>query len=616
MTTTSRDVRQRFALSPWVAGLALCAAIGGPAQAQEDDGAPTLDIQRFDPTAQRPGFTLVRDAEAMRQWTFTGVLTASYALHPFELGDGDTNDRTAGVIDNLIGFDLGFAFAPLKWFNIALDIPVLQIQASDEVSRSVAEELGGGAGTVGLGDMRITLAFHPVRQRQNGKISFAVIPFVGVPSGSRGQFLGSGAVTVGGDLALGGRWRHFRFTTHAGYAYMTETAPVGTILSDDEFRFGAGLGVPFGDKDRFEVELEFVGGAVVTTGKLADINAKPFDNLHTPMELHAGFAWVPPDFPMFVKLGLGPGLSNGFGTPDFRAYGQIGGVLQTKDTGPPDADGDGIPDERDACPSVPEDFDGFEDQDGCPEPDNDLDRILDVDDNCPLDPEDYDTFQDDDGCPDPDNDLDTILDLDDACMMEAEDFDDWRDEDGCPEPDNDFDGFLDPDDQCPNEPEVINGVEDDDGCPDDALAMIDVETQEIRILEKIYFELNKAIIRPVSWPVIEAVATIMNAYPDIQLIEVQGHTDERGSDSYNLDLSQRRSEAVVDALVKLGVDRSRLTGKGYGETDLVVRNAQIEAEHARNRRVQFVIIQRSEDVPVIDHRDPGAEPNPEDAAAQ
>lgn len=67
---------------------------------------------------------------------------------------------------------------------------------------------------------------------------------------------------------------------------------------------------------------------------------------------------------------------------------------------PRDADGDGIPDDRDQCPEQPEDFDGFQDEDGCPDPDNDGDGILDVQDICPLDAEDFDGFQDDDGCPD------------------------------------------------------------------------------------------------------------------------------------------------------------------------------------------------------------------------
>ncbi|WP_146155673.1 hypothetical protein [Enhygromyxa salina] len=65
----------------------------------------------------------------------------------------------------------------------------------------------------------------------------------------------------------------------------------------------------------------------------------------------------------------------------------------------PDGDGDGIPDQVDACPADPEDLDGFDDGDGCPEPDNDLDGILDIDDQCPMEPETFDGHHDEDGCP-------------------------------------------------------------------------------------------------------------------------------------------------------------------------------------------------------------------------
>ncbi len=131
-----------------------------------------------------------------------------------------------------------------------------------------------------------------------------------------------------------------------------------------------------------------------------------------------------------------------------------------------DSDGDGIEDSKDKCPNEPEDFDGFEDADGCPDPDNDHDGILDVNDKCPNVPEDLDGFQDDDGCPDPDNDHDGILDINDKCPNVPEDLDGFQDDDGCPDVDNDQDGILDVNDKCPNAPEDIDGFQDDDGCPD------------------------------------------------------------------------------------------------------------------------------------------------------
>ncbi|MGE5185794.1 MAG: hypothetical protein ACM31C_27225, partial [Acidobacteriota bacterium] len=138
----------------------------------------------------------------------------------------------------------------------------------------------------------------------------------------------------------------------------------------------------------------------------------------------------------------------------------------TAHPGAGDRDGDGIPDGMDACPDDPEDKDGFQDEDGCPDVDNDGDGIPDSQDKCPNDPEDKDGFQDQDGCPDPDNDNDGIPDSQDKCPNDPEDKDGFQDDDGCPDPDNDGDGVPDAQDQCPNEPEDKDGFEDDDGCPD------------------------------------------------------------------------------------------------------------------------------------------------------
>jgi outer membrane protein OmpA-like peptidoglycan-associated protein len=98
--------------------------------------------------------------------------------------------------------------------------------------------------------------------------------------------------------------------------------------------------------------------------------------------------------------------------------------------------------------------------------DRDGDGIPDAIDQCPDEPEDKDGFQDEDGCPDPDNDRDGIPDAIDKCPDEAEDKDGFQDEDGCPDDDNDGDGFPDAVDKCPNDPETVNGFEDEDGCPD------------------------------------------------------------------------------------------------------------------------------------------------------
>lgn len=222
----------------------------------------------------------------------------------------------------------------------------------------------------------------------------------------------------------------------------------------------------------------------------------------------------------------------------------------------PDHDGDGVPDVSDACPRQPEDRDGSEDADGCPDPDNDQDGVPDASDLCPNDPEDMDAYQDADGCPDPDNDQDRILDVGD---------------------------------QCPCIPEVFNGYEDEDGCPDRGrILLID---ERVMILDKVYFARRSASVAAASVRIIEAVADTLTHNPQLTLVEVAGHAtrDEPGAQA----LSEARAVAVRDALATAGVDPARLVTRAHGSAQPLVPGRSREASE-QNRRVEFVILEPSQ----------------------
>lgn len=250
---------------------------------------------------------------------------------------------------------------------------------------------------------------------------------------------------------------------------------------------------------------------------------------------------------------------------------------------PEDSDGDGYADPEDKCPQEPENFDGYQDDDGCPDSsDADDDGIPDERDACPLTAEDVDGYLDTDGCPETDNDLDSLADAADQCPMAAEDPDGFEDSDGCPDLDNDRDGVTDLQDQCPNE--IGSATREPLGCPDQTFVM--VTDCEVRITQQIHFATNRATIRAMSYPVLDAVVDVLSKNPSIKL-EVQGHTDNRGSASHNLNLSTRRALAVQTYLVSHGVSSERLVSKGYGfEWPLVPNNSK--RNRALNRRVQFI----------------------------
>lgn len=250
---------------------------------------------------------------------------------------------------------------------------------------------------------------------------------------------------------------------------------------------------------------------------------------------------------------------------------------------PGDRDGDGYMDPQDKCPDQPENFQGFEDGDGCPDDaDTDGDGIKDNKDSCVLEPEDKDSYLDEDGCPEPDNDVDTIADATDKCPLEAEDPDSYEDEDGCPDLDNDKDTVADLKDQCPNE--IGSTSQEPLGCPTNSLVV--VTDCEVKITQQIHFEFNKDKIRPESFPVLDAVVDALQKNPPIK-IEVQGHTDNKGAAAYNKNLSDRRANSVMKYLVSHGIEMGRLTAHGYGFERPLVDNST-EQNRALNRRVQFV----------------------------
>ena len=216
-----------------------------------------------------------------------------------------------------------------------------------------------------------------------------------------------------------------------------------------------------------------------------------------------------------------------------------------------DHDGDGINDITDLCRHRPEDIDGFEDLDGCPDEDNDQDGIFDGQDECPL-------FMGDApyGCPD----------------------ERFRTEDG------DLDGIKNSEDICPDEPETINAYEDNDGCPD----TIPDELQKIvGRLDTLQFEIGNAILKENSIPVLQEIQKKLQQLPEYKL-RIEGHTDDIGTKESNDLLSQQRADSVLNWLVEHQIDAERLMAQGFGSSKPLASNTTREGQE-RNRRVEIYL---------------------------
>ena len=242
-----------------------------------------------------------------------------------------------------------------------------------------------------------------------------------------------------------------------------------------------------------------------------------------------------------------------------------------------DSDGDGIPDKLDKCPNEPEDKDGFQDDDGCPDPDNDQDGIVDKDDKCPDQAEDKDGFEDEDGCPDPDNDKDGIADAEDKCPNEAGP----KENGGCPDTDRDKDTVVDRLDKCPDVP----GDVDNDGCP--KTKYIVVTKEKIELKQKVHFATDSSKILSDSFAMLSEIGDVLKKRPEVK-IRIEGHTDSRGSLNHNMKLSQSRADSVKQFLVGQGVAEDRMESRGFGPTQSIEDNRTAAGREA-NRRVEFII---------------------------
>lgn len=125
------------------------------------------------------------------------------------------------------------------------------------------------------------------------------------------------------------------------------------------------------------------------------------------------------------------------------------------------------------------------------------------------------------------------------------------------------------------------------------LAPVIVEEGEVVVLEKINFAFDSAEILPSSFGLLDSIAETLQEHREIELIEVQGHTDDQGSERYNQRLSEQRAASVERALLQRGIDEERLQSRGFGLSQPIVPNDS-EENRGKNRRVQFIILRRAD----------------------
>jgi outer membrane protein OmpA-like peptidoglycan-associated protein len=562
---------------------------GAQVLAQTANVTGAVDVQKFRAAPGRDDLLNLYGVGVPVENGWRAGLWGSYAYSPLVLTKRGTGEVAQRMIPHQTAFELVAAKAWGRHFEFGASLPVLL--QSEAVPSNLRNEQTTAVN--GLGDLRVSAKWRVAGGEMGG---VAVILPVTVPTAGGVGYRGwSGP---GFEPRLAGQWvghGGLRLLANVG-ANLREGVTFLNLPVGNELAYGLGVTKPVSF-------LPWPGASAIATISGASAFSG-FDPKTAPLEGQLALkARVRPKWEALV--GAGPGLiMSGYGTPVFRVVATANYVA---DDVPPDTDGDGIPDFRDDCPTVKEDFDGFEDVEGCPDPDNDKDGVLDVNDSCPMQPEDKDGFEDENGCPDPDNDKDGILDVDDKCplvfgIVENQGCPDVdtdgdgivdrldkcvsdpgpKENGGCPDTDKDGDGIVDRLDKCVD----IPGVVEESGCPKPSKVV--VTATRIEIVDSVNFEVSKDIILVSSYPVLDNVAAVFLTHPEIAHVRVEGHTDSDGDDKKNLDLSQRRAQSVVNYLVGKSVAADRLRPVGYGESRPVVPNNSKENK-AKNRRVVFEI---------------------------
>lgn len=422
-----------------------------------------IDAELFRPIVDPLGFAITESGTTLEHLQVGVGLWGSYSDDsavlwaqgdrlvgpPPDFPDAWLDTRTVGT------FSLGLGLGDV--FSLTATGPVVIWQSGFEPAAVGSPLPSVDPEPSGLGDLRVTPKFSIIDLDDGSPIGLAILATGTIPTGEVRSLIGEGDFTLSPMVAF----EAANGNVHTGEYLARGAVNVGALVKppdrfrDVEFRsaFLYRAAISARPTPVFELGADLAGSVATLRVEQAPVEILPW------LRFHAGQLAA-------FTAGTGFGLNPGLGSPDFRVWG--GATLAPKfDPLALDRDDDGIPNKYDACINVPEDIDGFEDEDGCPEEDNDKDGILDPVDSCRDRAEDFDGFEDADGCPDLDNDNDGVLDPSDRCVNEPEDLDGWQDFDGCPDPDNDNDQILDPVDACPNKAENVNGVQDQDGCPED-----------------------------------------------------------------------------------------------------------------------------------------------------
>jgi outer membrane protein OmpA-like peptidoglycan-associated protein len=467
-------------------------------------------------------------------------LWADYEKDPLVLYDIPSGKRLAALVNNRVGLGLTGAVGLFGFAELGVELPFVLYQNQDSAVEQYETGSPKPLAVAGVADVRLS----PKIRFLNGDRSFfdgALVLGVTFPSGGEANYFGDSTVTFVPELLVSKRWRGLRIGGSISFTLRKQSTLANDIIQS-ELIAETGLGYRFNEMGGPPLELD----ATIVGGTSA---YQPFRNANqAPLEVRGAVGW---SFSNGIGIYAGPGfgLETGWGTPEWRVFAGVryspsAAQERPPESPPPPPDRSTPPAPRPAPrPAAPP-------PDDVPA-DRDADGVPDQQDRCPDEK---------------------------GVAANA----------GCPDKDSDRDGIPDRLDRCPDQP----GRASDEGCPPKPERhAAQIGDTEIKV-ESIFFGTDSDSILKRSRPVLDNLADVLEQHPEITELRIEGHTDDVGSDEDNLDLSERRAQAVRRYLIRAGVDGRRLTAKGYGEAHPIASNETSEGRE-KNRRVAFIIVKRS-----------------------
>lgn len=618
--------------------LSLAAALPGVAHAATGSGFDAHNFHLYAADAQ-PASPLQVASPFITKGVF-GAVVFEYADSPLvrvpSSADGTLDfTKAQPVLDDVMALNLNVGWAPVRFARFDVGLPLFIASTGLE-----------GANSFAVGDMRVQGTFGWSKEEQRG-LGVALSPYVTIPLGDSATFLSQSGVDAGADVSVGYHGDKLLAAASVGYNYAPDFE-LDNLSGADHVVLGGTIGYEI--IDHLGLNAEVRAGLPLGESLVAGTETPAELIAHAKYQLPIGVNFIAggaggltygagtPAYRVFLGVGYGPVFKKGPPPP------------------PPDldADDDGINDDVDACKAEPETVNSYKDSDGCPDGIGAL-TVTSTVEGKPVpgaitltgpagaqtgtetikvekaEPGSAWTAKASWRCYSGEASItakegDTALDLVLSPVLDAKAAVEVVDKKGKPVEgatvkwDAQSDGGCVPAGgpvplaggrgEIPvgagkhrvfvTAKEMTNYTGAFDFTPGQTTNIrveldttrIKLEAKQIVILDKVFFETAKDVIKPESFKLLDEVGSVMLANPQIGRVEVSGHTDSDGDDASNLDLSQRRADSVKRYLEGKGVPAERLVAKGYGETKPLENNKTSKGK-ANNRRVEFNLVDQA-----------------------